>query len=77
MDLNDLEEKAGKVFMGVNKKFEGIEQKIFENTGVKIPIGTIIIVILFILMTLFIAKLILGMVGHFLFVESANIEVKG
>ena len=32
MDLNELEEKAGKVFMGVNKKFEGIEQKIFENT---------------------------------------------
>ena len=75
MDLNELEEKAGKVFMGVNKKFEGIEQKIFENTGVKVPIGTIIIVILFILMLLFFAKLILGMVGHFLFVDSANIEV--
>ena len=60
-------EKATDIFFGITKKFDGISNKIYEQTGTKINIGLIVGSALIILVLLFIAKVILGGVMDFLF----------
>ena len=62
--LKKLYEKATDIFFGLTKKFDGISNKIFEQTGLKINIGLIIgsAILIFI-----VVKTILGGVMDFLF----------
>lgn len=41
--LKEIYEKASDIFFGMTKKFEGIEETIFEKTGAKIPVGSIVL----------------------------------
>ena len=65
--LKELYEKATDIFFGMTKKFDGISNKIFEQTGMKINIGLIIGSVLIFLVLFFIVKVILGGVMDFLF----------
>ncbi len=65
--LKKIYEKATDIFFGLTKKFDGISNKIFEQTGVKINIGLIIGSALIILILFIIVKVILGGVMDFLF----------
>ncbi len=65
--LKELYEKATDIFFGMTKKFDGISNKIFEQTGMKINVGLIIGSVLIFLVLFFIVKVILGGVMDFLF----------
>ncbi len=65
--LKKIYEKATDIFFGITKKFDGISNKIYEQTGTKINIGLIIGSILIFLVLFFIVKVILGGVMDFLF----------
>lgn len=67
MDFKEVGDKIAEKVFWFTGKFEGVENKIFEQTGVKIPIGMIFGAIILILVTGFFVKLILGFVMNFLF----------
>ncbi len=53
--LKELGEKAGNLFMKVTKMFDGISQKIYEQTGTKINVGFIVISVVLIIFALVLA----------------------
>ncbi|MBQ7410125.1 MAG: hypothetical protein IJW20_01935 [Clostridia bacterium] len=65
--LKKLYEKATDIFFGLTKKFDGISNKIFEQTGLKINIGLIIGSAILIFIVFILVKVILGGVMDFLF----------
>ena len=65
--LKEIYEKATDIFFGLTKKFDGVSEKIFEQTGIKINVGLIIGSAILILMVGLFVKLILGFVMDFLF----------
>lgn len=60
-------DKAGDFYLKLTKKFDGVSQKIYEQTGKKINIGAIVGGVLLGAVTLCIVSLILGMIRDFLF----------
>lgn len=59
--------KAGDFYLKLTKKFDGVSQKIYEQTGKKINVGAIAGGVLLGAITLGIVGLILGMIRDFLF----------
>lgn len=59
-------EKATDIYFGWTKKFDGISEKIFEQTGTKINVGAIVGGIILLVFVLIIVKLILTGVMDFL-----------
>ena len=58
--IKELYEKASDIFFGITKKFDGISEKIFEQTGIKVNVGYIVLgILLFIFLVVFV-KSILG-----------------
>lgn len=64
--LKEIYEKATDIFFGLTKKFDGVSEKIFEQTGVKINIGLIVGGAILVLFVFFVVKGILGWVLDFL-----------
>ena len=60
-------DKAGDFYLKLTKKFDGVSQKIYEQTGKKINIGAIVGGVLLGAIILCIVGLILGMIRDFLF----------
>lgn len=60
-------DKAGDFYLKLTKKFDGVSQKIYEQTGKKINVGAIVGGVLLGAITLGIVGLILGMIRDFLF----------
>lgn len=60
-------DKAGDFYLKLTKKFDGVSQKIYEQTGKKINVGAIVGGVLLGAITLSIVGLILGMIRDFLF----------
>lgn len=65
--LKKLYEKATDIFFGLTKKFDGISEKIFEQTGKKINIGAIVLGTMLVIFVFIVVKTILGGVMDFLF----------
>ena len=66
--LNSLKNKAfHPLCLKLTKKFDGVSQKIYEQTGKKINIGAIVGGVLLGAIILCIVGLILGMIRDFLF----------
>jgi len=65
--FKEIYEKATDIFFGLTKKFDGVSEKIFETTGMKINVGLIVGSVILILMVGLFVKLILGFVMDFLF----------
>ena len=65
--IKEIYEKCADTFFGLASKFDGVSEKIFEKTGLKINVGIILMSIVFILLVLFFARLVLKFVLHFLF----------
>jgi hypothetical protein len=64
--FKEIYEKATDIFFGLTKKFDGVSEKIFEQTGVKINIGLIVGGIILVLFVFLVVKGILGWVLDFL-----------
>ncbi len=64
--LKELYEKASSKFFALTSKFDGISDKIYEQTNVKINIGLIFGSIILILFVFIIVKAVLGFVWSFL-----------
>ena len=60
-------DKAGDFYLKLTKKFDGVSQKIYEQTGKKINVGAIVGGVLLGAIILCIVGLILGMIRDFLF----------
>lgn len=58
--LKEFYEKASDVFFGLTKKFDGISEKIFEQTGVKVNVGAIVLGAALIIFLIVFVKSILG-----------------
>lgn len=58
--LKAIYEKASDIFFGMTKKFDGISEKIFEQTGVKINIGAIVLGAALVIFLIIFVKSILG-----------------
>jgi hypothetical protein len=64
--LKKIYEKASDIFFSMTKKFDGISDKIYEQTGKKINIGAIVLGIFLLLFVILMVKTILGAVLKFL-----------
>ena len=64
--FKEIYEKATDIFFGLTKKFDGVSEKIFEQTGVKINIGLIVGGSILVLFVFLVVKGILGWVLDFL-----------
>ena len=64
--FKEIYEKATDIFFGLTKKFDGVSEKIFEQTGVKINIGLIVGGTILVLFVFLVVKGILGWVLDFL-----------
>lgn len=64
--LKKIAEKAGNLFMKVESLFDGISQKLYEQTGTKINIGFIVICVVLIIFALVFAVSILKMLATML-----------
>jgi len=58
--LKEIYEKATNIFFGITKKFDGISEKIFEQTGMKINVGYIVLGTLLVIFVFIFVKSILG-----------------
>ena len=58
--LKEIYEKATYIFFGITKKFDGISEKIFEQTGMKINVGYIVLGTLLVIFVFIFVKSILG-----------------
>lgn len=65
--FKELYEKATDIFFGLTKKFDGVSEKLFETTGIKINIGLIVGSAILIFFVFIVVKVILGGVMDFLF----------
>lgn len=59
-------EKAGNIFMKVEGLFDGVSEKLYEQTGTKINVGFIVIVVVLIIFALWFAISILKMLAAML-----------
>lgn len=57
--LKNILEKISDIFMIISKKFDKISEKIYEQTGKKINVGTIVLGIILLIFVLFFVKSIL------------------
>lgn len=64
--LKEIYEKATDIFFGLTKKFDGLSEKLFEQTGVKINIGLIVGGAILVFVLFIIVKAVLGGVMNFL-----------
>jgi hypothetical protein len=58
--LKELYEKASDIFFGMTKKFDGISDKLFEQTGMKVNVGAIVLGAVLIIFVAIFVKSILG-----------------
>lgn len=58
--IKELYEKVSDVFFKITKKFDGISEKIFEQTGTKINVGAIVLGAMLIIFVAVFVKSILG-----------------
>lgn len=58
--LKELYEKASNIFFGMTKKFDGISEKIFEQTGTRINVGAIVLGIVLVIFVAIFVKSLLG-----------------
>lgn len=65
--LKEIYEYLYDKFYKLTSKFDGVNEFIFEKTGIKINVGIIVFGIAFVLMLIFFVKVILGFVLKFLF----------
>lgn len=65
-NFKKIVEKAGNLFMKVEKMFDGISEKIYEQTGTKVNIGFIVICVVLIIFALVFAISILKMLAGML-----------
>ena len=65
--FKEIYEKATDIFFGLTSKFDGVSEKIFEKTGMKINIGLIVGSAILIFFVFIVVKVILGGVMDFLF----------
>ena len=64
--LKEIYEKATDIFFGLTKKFDGLSEKLFEQTGVKINIGLIVGGAILVFVLFILVKAVLGGVMNFL-----------
>lgn len=64
--FKNIAEKAGNLFMKVEGLFDGVSQKLYEQTGTKINIGFIVICVVLIIFALVFAVSILKMLATML-----------
>ncbi len=64
--FKNVAEKAGNLFMKVEGLFDGVSQKLYEQTGTKINIGFIVICVVLIIFALVFAVSILKMLATML-----------
>ena len=60
--LKNLWDKIYDKIYKVTRKFEGVNNFIFEKTGAKVDVGMIVFAIVFAILVLFFVKVILGIV---------------
>ena len=58
--LKEIYEKATDIFMDVSKKFDGISEKLYQQTGKKINVGVIVLGAILIIFVAIFVKAILG-----------------
>lgn len=58
--FKEIYEKATNIFFGITKKFDGVSEKIFEQTGMKINVGYIVLGALLVIFVVIFVKSILG-----------------
>lgn len=58
--FKEIYEKATNIFFGITKKFDGVSEKIFEQTGMKINVGYIVLGALLVIFVAIFVKSILG-----------------
>lgn len=58
--LKEIYEKATDIFFSITKKFDGISEKIFEQTGTKINVGVIVVGAITVILLLIVVKAVLG-----------------
>ncbi len=58
--LKEIYEKASDIFFGLTKKFDGISEKVFEQTGVKVNVGAIVLGAALVIFVIIFVKSILG-----------------
>lgn len=64
--FKELYEKATDLFFKLTKKFDGLSEKLFETTGIKINIGLIVGSAILIIFVIIFVKLVIGAVMKFL-----------
>lgn len=64
--FKELYEKATDLFFKLTKKFDGLSEKLFETTGIKINIGLIVGSTILIIFVIIFVKLVIGAVMKFL-----------
>lgn len=64
--LKEIYEKATDVFFKITKKFDGISDMLYKQTGVKINVGAIILGTVLLIIVLWIAFSVLGGIKDFL-----------
>lgn len=65
--LKEIYEKATDIFFGLTKKFDGLSDKLYKTTGVKVNVGAIILGTILAIFVFVVVKTILGGVMDFLF----------
>lgn len=65
--LKEIYEKATDIFFGLTKKFDGLSDKLYQTTGVKVNVGAIILGTILAIFVFVVVKTILGGVMDFLF----------
>ncbi len=58
--FKEIYEKATDIFFSITKKFDGISEKIFEQTGTKINVGVIVVGAITVILLLIVVKAVLG-----------------
>ncbi|HIT71829.1 MAG TPA: hypothetical protein IAD08_07975 [Candidatus Scatovivens faecipullorum] len=58
--FKELYEKVTNIFFSITKKFDGVSERIFEQTGMKINVGYIVLGTLLVIFVAIFVKSILG-----------------
>lgn len=60
--FKELYEKASDVFMALTKKFDGINEYIYEHTRAKVNVGAYVLGAILLVITIFFVKAVLGFI---------------
>lgn len=60
--FKELYEKASDAFFALSKKFDGVNEYIYEHTQVKVNVGAYIIGVILLIITVFFVKAVLGFI---------------